>query len=246
MTRKGKQLVGVIGDIHVPFQDKRSTKLALDYLSSLKLDKLVLIGDLFDFLSISSYRRTLLSRANLSEELEQAKEFLSDLRKKMGRGVEMVYLKGNHEDRWNRYLSDRAPELEGVNHFDLKSILDLKSFNIKWVPKKWIYNGMIFYHGDGRCSRNSGYTVTSWIRHFKQSTIIGHIHRLGVVYNRCGDGRVMVGIENGCLCEMDPDYEKSGTSDWQHGGTVLEMDINSHVNFPHQFQILGSKVYGCI
>ena len=242
---KGRKLVGVISDIHIPFEDKRATAIALDYLESLKLDKLVLLGDIVDFMAISRFSRTLWRRAQLQDELDEAVGFLDDVKKRFKK-QEILFLKGNHEDRWDRYLIDRAPEFQSVREFDLKSMLKLKDLGIKWVEDKIKMNGMIFYHGDGRCSRNSGYTVSAWMRHFCQSTIIGHIHRQAVVHKRYGVGDIMVGIENGCLCEMDPDYEKSGTSDWQHGGTVLLMDSSSHVNTPYQFQIIGNKLYGSI
>ncbi|MCA8938790.1 MAG: hypothetical protein KDB07_03230, partial [Planctomycetes bacterium] len=49
------------------------------------------------------------------------------------------------------------------------------------------------------------------------SGISGHTHRLGIHYRTTLAG-TKFWIENGCLCNLDPDYTH-GQPDWQHGFT---------------------------
>jgi UDP-2,3-diacylglucosamine pyrophosphatase LpxH len=245
MSKKPELRVGVLSDIHVPFQDKKATKMALEYLENSNLDKLVLLGDIADFLAVSRYGKSLHRRASLNDELEQTKDFLADVRDRFPK-TDIIYTKGNHEDRWDRYVTDRAPEFGELGILRLPKVLELKKMGIKWEKDKFCLNGMIFYHGDGRCSRNAGYTATAWMNHFMKSCIIGHIHRSAVIYKRYGTGQTMVGVENPCLCELDPEYDKGGTCNWQHGGTLLLMNTGSHINTPYPFRIEGNKIYGTI
>lgn len=245
MAKKSEIKVGVISDVHVPFHDKRSCKIALDYLQESKLDKLVLMGDILDFVAISRYGKSLKRRAALSDEINEGLQFLAEVREKFPK-TEIIFTKGNHEDRWDRYISDHAPEFRDLPALRLENMLELEKLNIKYVKDKFKINGMIFYHGDGRCSRNGGYTVTAWMNHFMNSVIIGHIHRQAIIYKRYGTGQTMLGVENPCLAQLDPEYDKGGTCNWQQGGTILTMNHNSHVNVPYPFRIEGSKLYGAM
>jgi predicted phosphodiesterase len=245
MARKTELKVGVISDVHCPYQDKKATKMALDYLEGHKLDKLFLLGDIIDFISISKFGTSLKRKSGLRDEVNETIQFLSDVKKRFPK-TELIYTRGNHEERWDKYIIDHAPALEEVEGMRVQDVLKLKDLGIKWVPDKIRLNRMIFYHGTGRCSANAGATVKAWMDALYSSVIIGHIHRQAVISKRVGMGEEVIGVENPCLCEMDPDYIKGGTANWQQGGTLLTMNLNTYVNTPYPFRIENKKLYGAI
>ncbi len=241
MGSKTKKLVGVISDIHIPFEDPLALRLSLEYLKELDIDELMLMGDIVDFLAISRFNKTLERRASLNNEIEQSLTFLDNVRM-MFKKIPITYIKGNHENRWDTYLIEKSPELLGVRGMSFREKMCLKELNIRWEEKKVIENDMVFYHGEGRSGKYAGDTVKHWMHHFMSSVIIGHIHKQAVIYQRTGTGKNIVGIENPALCLLDPDYEKSGTCNWQQGGTVIEMDFSKKINTPYPFRIQDGEL----
>lgn len=242
---KTKKRVGVLSDIHLPFEDPVALPLAIEYLKEHRIQELFLNGDICDFLAISRFNKTLERRAALRVELDSTLEFLAHL-KRTFRGIPIRYIKGNHESRWDRFLIESSPELIGLPGMSLPERLKLKEFDITWHEDKIIENDLVFYHGEGRSSREAGGSVKMWLRHFMASVIIGHIHKQAVIYQRTGTGRVIVGIENPALCLMDPEYEHTGTCNWQQGGTIIDMDFSKKINTPHPFQIQEGEVFGSL
>ena len=131
MSKRSELRVGVLSDIHVPFHDKKATKMALDYLENAGLDKLVLLGDIADFIAVSRYGKSLRRRASLVDEIDQTISFLDEVKARFPK-TELIYTKGNHEDRWDRYITDHAPEfgeldILRLSIFSLMQILSKKS-----------------------------------------------------------------------------------------------------------------------
>ena len=92
-----------ISDTHVPFSLPVSTWK--DYYG--KVDILILNGDIQDCQSISKFPKQY--RVPFVEELVQTRFFIIDL-VKMIRPHRVIVIKGNHEARMSRYLSDRLNE----------------------------------------------------------------------------------------------------------------------------------------
>lgn len=92
-----------ISDTHVPFNLPVSTWK--DYYG--KVDTLVLNGDIQDCQSISKFPKQY--RVPFVEELVQTRFFIIDL-VKMIRPHRVIVIKGNHEARMSRYLSNRLNE----------------------------------------------------------------------------------------------------------------------------------------
>ena len=51
------------------------------------------------------------------------------------------------------------------------------------------------------------------------SFIQHHTHRFGLTSKSFRDGRQLIGVENGCLCNLAPSY--MAFPNWQHGFTVF-------------------------
>ena len=65
-----------------------------------------------------------------------------------------------------------------------------------------------------KANKHAGYTAKNLMADFAVNFIQAHVHRMGVHYKKYLD-RTVVGIENGCLCKLDPHF--GAMTDWQHG-----------------------------
>lgn len=228
----------VISDIHVPFHDEKALKVVYQYAKDYKPTRLIVNGDLVDFYGLSFFEKNTARRHNVQEEIDQASKILGKLRTIVGPKAEMVYLEGNHENRLQRYLW-KNPELEGIRDLRLPNLLDLAGREIQFIGVTSDYwkdtsghlevGDALVTHGDNRLngtstSRYSGYSARNSIVGLQQSIIMGHVHRLGKVYQSNGK-KHLVGIEGGCLCV------KNGTANWQQGFVTFETYKGKNYNY---------------
>ena len=81
-----------------------------------------------------------------------------------------------------------------------------------------------------------------------KSLLQPHVHRMGACYKTKSDGTVLVGVEMGCLCRLDPDWMEN--PNWQHGFVVIHKKKNSKRFYLQPIQIIdgaflfGGKRYG--
>lgn len=92
-----------LSDLHVPFN------LPIDYVNVYagKVDVLVLNGDIEDCQSCSKFPKKY--RVDVTAEMIQTRQIILDLVAKI-KPKKVVVVKGNHEHRMGRYLSDRLNE----------------------------------------------------------------------------------------------------------------------------------------
>lgn len=126
-----REIVGLLYDAHVPYQDQCAYDSAVNYLKNLtpKLTKLIIGGDFVDFYKISFWKSDP-NRMSFEQEVYIAREMLKDLRQKFPK-IPIVYLEGNHEQRLFNHVRDNAPELLWNNN--VENILHLGARNIKYV-----------------------------------------------------------------------------------------------------------------
>ena len=101
-TKVDKRILS-LSDLHIPFN------LPLDTVKNYagKVDVLVLNGDVEDCQSCSKFPKKY--RVDVTTEMIQTRQFIIDLIH-MLQPKEVVVVKGNHEHRMGRYLSDRLNE----------------------------------------------------------------------------------------------------------------------------------------
>jgi len=203
----------VISDLHAPYHDEEALSAVLKYIKKTKPTLTILNGDIFDAYSISSFLRDP-KRRILLPEIDTTIKILKRIRKST-KG-EIVFLGGNHCDRLQRFITKMAPELDGI--LSIPTLLKLKELDITYYDPgyRYEYRDIIVTHGDKvRCK--SGYTAHAMMDSIGKSVIIGHTHRLGIVYKRQYQ-TTLFGVEGGCLCKIDNvDYIPGGRPDWCHG-----------------------------
>ena len=121
----------ILSDIHVPYHDDNALNACLDYIDKQDIDHIVLNGDVADFFSISRWEKNPEER-NLSRELMLVRQFLSHLRERYPQ-TRIFYKIGNHEERWEKYMWSKAPEICGLTEFQMYDLLEFNKYGIEEV-----------------------------------------------------------------------------------------------------------------
>jgi len=124
----------ILSDLHFPYQNNEAISLALDYGKQKKVNCILINGDLIDFANISRHEKDFRSRS-IKDEFDAVRTFLNTLRRHFPK-AKIVYKYGNHDERWEKYLYMKAPEIFDVNDFELDVLLRLGELKIDVVKDK--------------------------------------------------------------------------------------------------------------
>ena len=232
----------ILSDLQGHKVDRWAWGATLSALKALRPDVVVLAGDIVDYDDISSYRKLPEKRVRLDKECRFVRQrILEPLRAAVGKRTGVVYLEGNHEDRLQRYLADKAPELWGTMA-DTPTLLQLDSFGVDWMGRTpyWINSHLVVVHGHV-VRKWSGHTARALVTEYKCSVIHGHCHRMGTYYESGANGREWVGIENGHMMDMRTATYVAGVPNWQAGWTWVT-DHGGGTFFCEQAKVIGRRL----
>jgi predicted phosphodiesterase len=206
----------VLPDIHIPGEDRAALTWALAYTVRLKPNHVILLGDVMDFRSLSRFPKSPAQTAALRQELKRGREWIA-LFEEVIRPARVTFLLGNHEERVSKYLWKQAPELNCLPELAVPALLR--------VPERWkvvpyrgyvMEQGVMVTHGE-----RYGRTATlSNLAEYGCSVITGHSHRAVLVDRRMPNGKILTGVEAGCLCKLNQGY--STTTNWVHALAVIQ------------------------
>lgn len=231
----------LLSDIHIPYQDNEAIEAAVNYGIEHGVDTVYLNGDILDFYGVSFHEKDARKRPRMSEELEMGREFLDWLRFKFP-SEQIYFIPGNHEQRLQRYLVTKAPELLGVEEFNLDTLLRLGEKNIHWLDhKSKVYFGkLLVEHGDKMKGTGGVNPARTLLLKLKRSTICGHFHRTSQANQKIYDGDIQMAWSTGMLCEDEPDYME--VNEHNHGAAIIDIEPNGNFRV-NNFQIINGKVY---
>lgn len=218
IKKKGQFSVMIASDIHFPFEDKKAVNIFMQVASEYQPEFLVLMGDIIDVYELSSYSKNPLRSHNLKYEIDSTKEFFKTLRAALPK-TRILFMAGNHEARFSKYIASRAPELASLEILNTKSILELDKFDIEYIKGDLKIGDMVFIHGSYVASHAGG-TARKNLDNMGISNICGHIHRVGVVHKTTWE-KEYVAIENGTLASRSQEYLGGNIPNWQQSFTVL-------------------------
>lgn len=231
-----KKLVAA-SDFHIPFYDPILLDLFYHFLADFKPDILVINGDFLDCASISKFDKVP-HRHRFKNDLEIGKKILRKFRDILP-NAEIYYIEGNHSFRLRQYIIRNAPELYEI-YPTLKDLLELDQLRIEWIGTKesasrWIDTykrfGQLYIGHFDRVNKHSGMTAKALVEDKGISVAQAHVHRLGQYNKRLEDGTQLVGLEMGCMCDLDPNY--MGHANWQSGWLVVYLDQDGSGRFHH-------------
>jgi predicted phosphodiesterase len=219
----------------MPYDDRRALKAVIGAIGDLQPDEVIHIGDLMDYPTPARWSKGTAEEfaQQVKRDNEQAKKrFLGPLRDVYD-GPVYVH-EGNHDLRPREYLTKYAPALaEFDQQFGIWNMLEFDAFDVRMLPEFYrVAPGWYTTHGHrGKISlsQNAGSTAINGAKRVYESLIMGHTHRLGLVYYTTGVGgnvsRVLGGMEVGHLMDQrEADYLKGGTGNWQQGFGMLTVE----------------------
>jgi len=129
---------GVINDLHlIPGSPTPPVDLVLDAFEDIGLDRIVLNGDLLDFINVNMWGPKHPDViCTLQDEIICGREFLEKLRKRFPK-IPIIFLFGNHEDRLDRFILKNSKPFWDV--LRLEKMLTLEELDIEWYEYNYEY-----------------------------------------------------------------------------------------------------------
>lgn len=203
-----------LSDIHIPNQDNEALALAIEYGVKNKINCIVLGGDVLDNTPFTNHDSPPPSADDVVEWFEYCQIFLSHLRTKFPK-AHIVWIEGNHDNWYVRYLMKKAPMLFNDEYFRLPQRLNLKKYNVDFYEQHIVVRA-------GRLHMLHGHTI---VRGFmapvnaargvfmraKSSMIIGHVHSTSNHSETNIKEEPISCWSTGCLCTLAPDYDPHNT-----------------------------------
>lgn len=208
----------VISDLHIPYHDIAAITAAFQYGQNKKVNTVFINGDLIDFCLISRFEKNPKKRS-VKYELDATRAVLDSLREAFPT-QEIYYIKGNHDIRLEAYLRVKAPEILDMDEFQLESLLQLHKYKIKIIEDNVLVKAGLLSITHGHHVMRGFFAPVNSARGLymkaKQSTIIGHVHKVSEHTETNMDGEMTTTWSTGCLCELKPDYSPL-VSNYSHG-----------------------------
>lgn len=232
----------LLADLHIPYHDRGAIIAALRYGKSRRADTVLLNGDIADCFSVSFWEKDPRKR-DFVDEVEQVRNFLSLVRSGYPK-ARIIYKIGNHEERFERYMSVKAPELLGLPEFSFKSVFQLDQFGVDLVEdKRPIRLGklnVVHGHEYKFAIANPVNPARGYFLRAKAHCIGSHLHQSSQHSEKNIEQRVISTWSTGCLCDLHPDY--TPLNPWNLGFAFIEVDREGAFNVAN-LKVIDGKVY---
>lgn len=221
----------ILNDIHFPYHCEESLEIALQYGIDNGFNKVLINGDMLDMYKLSRFDKDP-RKPGINEEFNMAREFLKGLTNHFD---EIIFKIGNHDERWEKWLIAKAPELLDCDEFQLNILLRFGELGIKEVKSKQLIEAgnMIIAHGHEMPSTSGGVNpARTMFLKANTSIAVGHFHRTTTHVERNINNHVTVTHSMGCLCNLSPDYMPY--NNWNNGFATIEIKANGEYQFDNK------------
>ena len=214
-----RKTVFVINDLQAPFYDPITFSLIIKVIIDIQPDVIILNGDIIDFYTISKFNPDPKRRLQLQDDIDCTVDLLHQV-KQAAPLSKRIMTAGNHEDRLRAYLWTKASELSSLRDLDIRKQLRLDILGYDFAPYDNITKiNDIFKVEHGDCvSKHSGWTAKAMYEKRGGNGMCAHSHRKGD-HLKTMDGDTNGWWENGCVCDMNPEYIKE--PNWQQCFAVI-------------------------
>lgn len=219
-----------LSDIHVPYHDAEALTKAVAWGRKWKPDVLLINGDVCDFYAVSRWDKDPKKR-NFPAELGVCVDVLRWLRSNFPK-ARMVLKLGNHEERYDKYIWNKAPELWGLPQCQIDSILQLADYGCEMVTdQRPILAGILpIWHGH-ELPRGLASPVNQARGAFLRmldTSLTAHGHRTSTHSETNWKHQVVTCWSQGCLCDRSPEYAK--INKWDLGFCAIDVDADGRFN----------------
>jgi predicted phosphodiesterase len=210
--------IHIIPDTPIPFHDKRAWKLNLKVIEARQPKVCVILGDFGDFYSVSSHNKNPKNRdLLLVDEVAAVEAELDKLDAVLPEGCKKYFIQGNHEERLERYVSSRAPDLFGM--CETSALFNLKKRGWHYTPyRQHVKIGKVYFTHDTGKAGSSAHTQAE--RAFSDNAVIGHTHRMAFTIQGNSRGSPHVAAMFGWLGDINAAeymHQINARRDWTLG-----------------------------
>jgi len=233
----------LISDLHIPYHDIDAVTIALEYGVREEVNTIIINGDMLDFCRISRFE-TDFSKRSVKQEFDSAKNFLRVLRQVFPT-AEIYWIKGNHDQRYEKYLFQKASEIWDDPYFKLEERLRLNEERVHLVDDKILVKSGKLAITHGHHIFKGIFTPVSPARgaymKAKQSVIVGHLHRPSHHPESDMEGNINAAWSTGCMCQLKMDYSPL-ISNSLHGFAHIILEKNGDFTV-RNFSIIKGKLH---
>lgn len=231
----------ILSDIHIPYHDNKALDVAINYGINKGVNTLLLNGDTIDNFWQSRFEKDPRQRST-KQEFDAARQFLQVLRNTFP-DARIIWKNGNHDERWEKWLYVKAPEVFDDPEFTLEARLKFGELKIEMVKDKLpIKIGQLtVLHGHELQGSGGVNPARATFMKTMANVLIGHCHRTSQHAEPTMEGRVIVTNSQGCLCGMFPGFAR--VNKWNQGFSYVEHDIPTGEYELSNVKIIGGKAY---
>lgn len=234
---KGHKRLAIFSDIHVPYHNISALTAAIDYCKKTKPDALLLNGDTIDCHRLSRYTKDPKKR-NFKLELDTFKTLFDVFEKQLK--CKIYFKIGNHEERYEHFLQEKASELVGIEEFEFENIIKARARGIEIIGEKryMVMNNLCGIHGHeyiGGISAPVNPARGLFLKS-KVSSFQGHNHQTSEHTEPTLTGRMVTTWSLGCLSELHPAYMP--LNKWNHGFAEVELCPNGE-----EFEFRNKRIF---
>jgi UDP-2,3-diacylglucosamine pyrophosphatase LpxH len=210
-------------DAHIPYHDQDALEIFIERAIEIKAKTIILNGDWIDFYQISNWQKDPRNRST-KDEISLFNEILDMIQNNTE--AKIIYKFGNHEERFDNYLMNNAPQLFELEEMHLDKILKLAERNIDVVKDKHIIklNDLYILHG-----HEYKFTMTNPVNparglflRAKKNAICGHFHQTSEHTEPTISNSIIANWSIGCLCGLHPLFMPQNK--WNHGFAEIYYD----------------------
>ncbi len=218
----------ILADVHIPYHRIESLEICIDFAKEYKPDAILFLGDLIDMYMISKFNKDPTQR-NIKGEIKQTIEFLKRFKELIPAEQYLKY--GNHEERWDIFLMNKAPEMYDVEEMHLDYQLRNTGVNIIKDKRRVRIGKLDILHGHelfgGVWSPVN--TARGLYLKAKKTSACGHTHMTSEHTSVRLNEEIVTCWSIGCMCELHQNYRPYG--DINNGFATVDLHDNGMFNF---------------
>ena len=228
----------IISDLQIPYHHRIAVTKLIEFTKWWKPDIIACVGDESDQPQVSQWTNGLAGEyaQTLMRDITETRNVLQAFRHAAPDAQFMVQ-RSNHTDRLDKYIARKAPALAHLESLKYEHLVGFNQLGIQFNKKMTeILPGVVMGHGDEyQLSNTAGMTAYKLMQTTGKSVVIGHPHRLGLVYEskgHSGNIRTTFALESGNLMNMASNgasyLKPRGAANWQLGFGLIESDGKHH------------------
>jgi len=237
-----------LSDVHLP--DQINLKPVLDYINDLNPNIVILGGDIIDAKGMHGVESMQASQIKLEwyeRDCVLLKQFLIDLKSRLSHKCKLVYLEGNHEERYQRVMK-RYPDAWGGRFNFKRDVISPLFSNCEWIPygdynAYYKVGDTVFTHGTVY-PQNHAKKYAEVFAPFK--VIYGHLHHYQAYTMHSAMPELMphYAMTAGCLSKTAPEWKKGQPNCWVTGFVDFFSDGKITTSTVHLIDVKGRFMIG--